>query len=98
LKDHRAVGFTSPATRFRIVDLPLPDGPSRQTNSPAAIRKETSWRISTEECFVRRVSETASRVTLASVRTAGLATAVAPDGAERGSIQAFANANTGSLY
>ena len=29
------VGFTSPLTSLRIVDLPQPDGPTRARNSPS---------------------------------------------------------------
>ena len=37
-----AVGASSRAMRFSRVDLPHPDAPSRQTNSPGSIRTETS--------------------------------------------------------
>src|ERR1700730_9458477 len=37
-----AVGSTKPAIRRKVVVLPQPDGPSRQTNRPWSIRNETS--------------------------------------------------------
>ena len=35
------LGSSSPATRLRIVDLPQPDAPIRQTNSPASTSRST---------------------------------------------------------
>ncbi len=40
------VGESSPAMMPRTVDLPEPEGPMRATNSPRAIRKLRSWRMS----------------------------------------------------
>src|ERR1700719_3737991 len=37
-----AVGSTKPAIRRKVVVLPQPDGPSRQTNRPWSIRNDTS--------------------------------------------------------
>ena len=34
------VGKLSPAIMFKIVDLPEPDGPSTETNSPRSMRRE----------------------------------------------------------
>ena len=42
-----ASGRSSPATRCRRVDLPEPEGPITQRNSPASRRKETSSRTGT---------------------------------------------------
>ena len=36
------VGVSRPAMRFRIVDLPLPEGPTRQTSSPASTWSDAS--------------------------------------------------------
>ncbi len=36
-----AVGRSIPATRFKIVVLPLPDGPTMATSSPAPISRST---------------------------------------------------------
>ena len=41
------VGVSSPATRLRIVDLPQPDVPIRQTNSPRPTSTSTSRSAST---------------------------------------------------
>src|SRR5882672_725358 len=37
-----AVGSTKPAIRRKVVVLPQPDGPSRQTSRPCPIRNDTS--------------------------------------------------------
>ena len=39
-----ASALSSAPTRFRSVLLPPPDGPVSETKSPAARRKDTSWR------------------------------------------------------
>jgi hypothetical protein len=54
-----------PATRFRIVDLPLPEGPRRHRNSPAAARREVLRRISTVPFSFATEKDTSSRTTLA---------------------------------
>ena len=41
------VGLSSPASRFSRVDLPHPEAPIRQTNSPAAASSETRSRACT---------------------------------------------------
>ena len=37
-----AVGRSRPASRLSVVDFPLPDAPTRQTNSPGATTRSTS--------------------------------------------------------
>ena len=49
------VGVSSPATRLRIVDLPQPDAPTRQTNSPAPTSMSTS-RARRRRCAACRTS------------------------------------------
>ena len=39
-----ALGASSPATRLRIVDLPHPEAPTRQTNSPRSMCRSTDCR------------------------------------------------------
>src|ERR1700685_3274408 len=41
--------FTNPATIFRSVDLPQPEGPNKQTNSSGSAENETS--LSTNNCL-----------------------------------------------
>src|ERR1700739_3252509 len=60
-----AVGLSSPATRFSIVDLPQPDAPMRQVNSPGAAVRLTWSRAWTSARPPPYTLETPVRVTLA---------------------------------
>src|SRR5580700_425398 len=88
------VGFDNPAIRLRIVDLPLPEGPRRQTNSPAATLRDAPRRISTTLSCTATLRDTSSSATLAPVLAAGRWSAGASVGTTRASPQPFANANT----
>ena len=77
-----------------MVDLPLPEGPRRHRNSPAAARSDTLRRISTVPASFVTVSETSSRATLAPARGDGFNAAGAREATERGPAQSFAKANT----
>ena len=67
------VGRSSPAMRFSSVDLPHPDAPSRQTNSPGAMSRSMSSSTS---------GPVAEPLLTCSMRTAGSAAGAAarPDG------------------
>jgi len=88
-----------------MVDLPLPDGPSKQTNSPAATLRVASRRISTAPASVVTDSETSSSATLAPDRDGGMLEGgggrmddvTARSDTPRSSTHAFANVNTRSL-
>src|SRR4051812_19436871 len=56
------VGWSRPAMRFSVVDLPQPEGPTSETNSPSAISSDSSWSASGAP---GKAFRTRSRVTLA---------------------------------
>jgi hypothetical protein len=95
------VGLAKPAIRFKTVDLPLPEGPSRQTNSPAVTCSETSRRISTVVPRASTLRDTPSRARLVPARAeSGVfrGTVDATDATpEEGGLQPFAEANTTTL-
>src|SRR5258708_6346682 len=59
------VGRSRPATRLSRVDLPQPDAPIRQVNSPLATVRETSSRARTDAAPVPYTLETSRSVTAA---------------------------------
>ena len=51
-------GCTSPATSRKMVDLPQPDGPTKATNSPSAMRKDVVASAGTARSPRPKVTET----------------------------------------
>src|SRR6266850_4083221 len=65
-------GRSRPAMILSNVDLPQPLGPTRQTNSPSAMRSVTSSSAWTFSVLVRNHFETCSRTSLEGTVLAGL--------------------------
>ena len=61
-------GCTSPATSRKMVDLPQPDGPTKATNSPSAMRKDVVASAGTARSPRPKVTETSD----SSIAIAGL--------------------------
>src|SRR5215469_14907746 len=67
------VGWSSPATRDRSVDLPQPDAPIRQVNSPGAAARLTRSRARTAEPPRPYTLETPASVTVAGASVTAVA-------------------------
>jgi hypothetical protein len=80
-----------------MVDLPLPEGPSRHTNSPAATRRDAPRKISTCPSGAPTLNETSSSAMVEPACAAGTITAGASEAISRLPSHSFADANTPSL-